>query len=179
MPIMFAPFFFFGRWIVLQDFWRGICKGHQRGNQQGCQTSRRAWYRCPGPWRARGELFLSVHVKYQCSFVTRCLNALGLNVIFLHRGTTWSSTLESNCRALPSQSMGGCNLMVPAVSSHPSFMVMSVVPRPWQSSGPQWLRAWPHAQWRECWRVLSPSSTGHLSGMINPGENSLLTVTTL
>nr|KJB80760.1 hypothetical protein B456_013G114400 [Gossypium raimondii] len=43
--------------------------------------------------------------------------------------TIWSSTLVSSCLVLLSLLMGGCNLMVLAVSSHRSSMVMLAAPR--------------------------------------------------
>ena len=98
-------------------------------------------------------------------FAIRC----NIYLLCIYRGMTWLSTLVSNCLVLHSLTTDGCNLMDHVVWSHPLSMVMSAAPTPWLSSGPRWHRAWPLAQWRECWLALSQSSTGHLSEMTSPG----------
>ena len=90
--------------------------------------------------------------------------------IFSCRGTIWLNTLGSSYLVLHSPPMAGCNHMVHGASSPQSSMVMWAALRPWLCSGPQWPRAWPHVQWRECLLVQLQSWTGHLSEMISQGK---------
>lgn len=83
---------------------------------------------------------------------------------------TWLSTLGNNSLALHSQLMVGCNHMDHGVLSHQSSLVMLAVRKPWLCSGLQWPRVWLPAQWRECWLVRSPFSTGLSSEMTSRGD---------